>query len=77
MSVKITVGKRYRLKANAVSTLGMAPQEILTYLGSTGGGRVKDDLMPIKHQFKRLDGSTWSWSSSIGELLIGWLEEAP
>ena len=71
----LRVGKKYRLRQDAQSKRGLHPDEIITYLGSEGGGNIKGELMPITHKFKRPDGGIWKWSLSIGELFSGWLEE--
>jgi hypothetical protein len=67
-------GSKYRLRVDAHSKLGLAPGEELTYVGKQGGGTIKDELQPVTHQFKRADGSLWTWKRTTGELLDGWLE---
>jgi len=68
-------GQKYRLRSDARSKLGLAPDEVLTYQGSFGGGKIKDELLPIEHRFLKTDGSLWVWKKTTGELLSGWLEE--
>jgi hypothetical protein len=76
MSNTLRPGKKFKLRSSAPSRSGLRTNEVITFVSSNGGGKVKDDLMPITYRFKREDGSEWIWKLSLGELLSGWIEEA-
>lgn len=75
MGFGLKVGWKYQLKENAPSKRGLQTGETVTYVRSEGGGKIKDELMPIFYIFKKANGEEWRWSGSVGELLSGWLEE--